>query len=388
MSLLNQRPYTFDRVVRLALTLGVGYGIFMLLDYLQSVLVPFAVAVLLAYLIEPIVRFFQHKARFKSRILSILAALVTVVVLFTGVVMLIAPTVVSNVQHAGELLSKVAEDNQIDEQARSIIPENLWNSIQETLQNPSLTTLFDKEGLPELTTEALQRVLPEVVGVFSSAFNIVVGILGLAVIILYLIFILIDFDSITKGWHQLVPQGIRPRVEAMVHDFGAAMSKYFRAQALIATSVGILFAIGFSLISLPLGILFGLFVGLLNMVPYLQNIAIIPAALLAFIHALDTGQSFWFMMLLVLAVFAVVQAIQDLFLTPRIMGDATGLNPAMIMLSLSIWGKLLGLLGLIIALPMTFLLLSYYRKFLAGQKVLAPMEEGPPCKGKNRNIMF
>jgi predicted PurR-regulated permease PerM len=115
---------------------------------------------------------------------------------------------------------------------------------------------------------------------------------------------------------------------------------------------------------LPLAVVFGLFVGLLNLVPYLQNIAFIPAALFALVHSLETGQSFWVMMLLVLAIFAIVQLIQDAILTPKIMGDAIGLNPAVMLLSLSIWGKLLGLLGLIIALPMTFLLWSYYQRFL------------------------
>jgi predicted PurR-regulated permease PerM len=143
------------------------------------------------------------------------------------------------------------------------------------------------------------------------------------------------------------------------------MNRYFRGQAAVASIVGVLFATGFLIIGLPLGILLGLFIGLLNMVPYLQLIGLIPAFLLALIHALETGSSFWVILGLTGLIFVVVQIIQDAILVPRIMGRVTGLNPAMILLSLSIWGKLLGIFGLIIALPMTFLILAYYRRFLA-----------------------
>ena len=142
------------------------------------------------------------------------------------------------------------------------------------------------------------------------------------------------------------------------------MRRYFRAQALVASLTGLICAIGFVLIGLPLGILLGALVGLLNMVPYLQIIAIVPAIILALIHALETGMSIWLVLALTGLVFVIAQIIQDGVLVPRIMGKVTGLSPAAIMLSLSIWGKLLGLLGLIIALPVSFLLLAYYRSFL------------------------
>jgi predicted PurR-regulated permease PerM len=103
----------------------------------------------------------------------------------------------------------------------------------------------------------------------------------------------------------------------------------------------------------------------LNMVPYLQVIGLIPAFLLALVHGLETGGSVWIPLALTGLVFVVVQAIQDGILVPKIMGRVTGLSPAMILLSLSVWGKLLGIFGLLIALPMTCLLLAYYRRFLA-----------------------
>jgi predicted PurR-regulated permease PerM len=112
----------------------------------------------------------------------------------------------------------------------------------------------------------------------------------------------------------------------------------------------------------------GMFIGLLNMVPYLQLVGFVPTILLAIVKAAETGENFWMIMLMALIVFAVVQAIQDAFLTPKIMGHVTGLNSAIILLSLSIWGSLLGILGMIIALPMTTLLISYYQKYVIRQK--------------------
>lgn len=104
------------------------------------------------------------------------------------------------------------------------------------------------------------------------------------------------------------------------------------------------------------------------MVPYLQIIGFLPTIVLAILKAADTGENFWVILAGALIVFIVVQAIQDGFLVPRIMGKITGLNPAIILLSLSIWGSLLGMLGMIIALPLTTLMLSYYQRFIINKE--------------------
>ena len=86
--------------------------------------------------------------------------------------------------------------------------------------------------------------------------------------------------------------------------------------------------------------------------------------MLAIVKSAETGQNFWMVLSMALVVFAVVQTIQDTILTPKIMGRVTGLNPAIILLSLSVWGALLGLLGMVIALPMTTLLQTYYLRYV------------------------
>ena len=142
------------------------------------------------------------------------------------------------------------------------------------------------------------------------------------------------------------------------------MNRYFRGQALVALISGLLCAIGFYFTGLPLAIVFGLFVGVLTLVPYLKTIALIPGLFLAYLQSVETGQSFGSIILWVSIVFIAVQVIEDLFLVPKIMGKVTGLNPAVILLSLSVWGSLMGFAGLIIALPFTSLIISYYKRFV------------------------
>ena len=147
-------------------------------------------------------------------------------------------------------------------------------------------------------------------------------------------------------------------------DVESGMAGYFRGQSLGALCVGILFAIGFVIIDFPLAIPLGLFIGFLNLVPYLQTLGFVPALMLSLLKAHDTGESFWVIFLSAVAVFAIVQTIQDTIIVPKVMGHVTGLNAAVILLSLSVWGSLLGFIGLIIALPLTTILISYYKRYV------------------------
>lgn len=363
VSLFDQ-PFTFDRIVRLALTASILYGSFLLISYLQDVLIPFAVAALIAYILNPLVAFFQHKLRFKSRIVSILVVLVLVLAALVGVTVFTVPLIGRELIHMEELVKGLAKANNLEQRLQEFIPSLFGESLEDLLREDEVQAFFKQEKTVEYLLEAGKKLVPGLMNLFSGALSVVLGVVGLLIVLLYLVFILIDYDEIMVKWKDLLHSDIRGQVVQFVEDFESAMSRYFRAQTLIALLVGVLFAIGFSIIGLPLAIVFGLFVGLLNLVPYLQTVAIIPAAFLAGIYCLENEENFWWMMGLVLVVFAVVQLAQDAYLTPKIMGDATGLNPAVILLALSVWGKLLGILGLIIALPVTFLIVSYYKSFL------------------------
>jgi len=219
---------------------------------------------------------------------------------------------------------------------------------------------------------AVKKIAPQLWNLLNGSINIVLGMTVSIIVFLYLIFILIDYEKVTEGMLGIIPVKYRTLISGIVHDLEVGMNRYFRGQTLVAMIVSVLFVIGFSIVGLPLAIVFGLFMGVLNMVPYLKTVAIIPALFLAFLQSAETGQSFLYIMLWLFIVFIIIQTIEDLFLVPKIMGKVTGLNPAVILLSLSIWGSLMGVVGLIIALPMTTLIISYYKRFVLKEKVAEP----------------
>ncbi len=364
------KPFTFERVARMVFFTLVILGTYFLLDYLSEVLIPFIIAILLAYLIDPLVSFFQHRLRFKSRILSIIVALLLILAVLTGLGMILVPMISSEVRHMGNLMKDLARTIEIRRSYQEYIPEWLYQYLLEMTQNTDLQGLFEPSRFNEMILKLGQKALPGMWNLFSGTVTFLVGVFGMGIIFLYLIFILIDYRNTMQGWKDYLHPKIRVQVITLVHDFRQAMSMYFRAQTLIASIVGVLFAIGFSIINLPLGIVFGLFIGVLNLVPYLQLVSLLPATFLALIYSLDTGTSYLMYLGLVMLVYVVIQLIQDGFLVPKIMGNATGLNPAVILLSLSIWGKLLGFFGLLVALPLTFLLKSYYVAFLKSENGL------------------
>ena len=357
----EQKPYTFDRVVRILVSVGILAGVIWLAGYLSDVLIPFAIALLMAYLTNPLVNLVQKKI--SNRAAAVFVTLFIIIALAIVLGWLLIPMIAGEIVQMGQIVTELVNDSDLAEKASKKLPPDLWQTIQNFFARTEIKDFFTDINIWKIVKAVAQKVLPGVWGLITGTASFFAWLIGLFVVGLYFVFLLLDYDEV-KRWKELVPPSYRESVVGIVDDFESAMSNYFRGQAAVASICGILFAIGFALVGLPLGILLGLFVGLLNMVPYLQIIGLIPAGLLAFMLAVQSDTSIWTVFAFTGLVFVVVQVIQDTFLVPRIMGRVTGLNPAMIMLSLSIWGKLLGLLGMIIALPVTYLLLVYYRRLL------------------------
>ena len=357
----EQRPYTFDRVVRILLGLSILFGLIWLTGYLSDVLIPFAIALLMAYLTNPLVVLVQKKIPHRAAAVSI--SLFAIIVLAILVSWFLIPRIAGEVIQMGRIVTDLVNNSDLAEKASRQLPPDLWQVIKRFFARPEIKSFFEDINIWKIGQAVAKKILPGVWGLITGTASFLAGLVGLFVIGLYFIFLLLDYETV-QGWKSLLPPAHRDSIAGLVDDFESAMSNYFRGQAAVASICGVLFALGFALVGLPLGILLGLFVGLLNMVPYLQIIGLIPAALLALVHAVQAGVNIWLVLGLTGLVFVVVQIIQDVILVPKIMGKVTGLNPAMMMLSLSIWGKLLGLLGMIIALPVTCLLLVYYRRLI------------------------
>ena len=353
-----RKEITFDTFVRGLMVIGgfvVGY---FLLDRLSDVLLPFFVAWLLAYLIYPLVTFFQYRCHLRYRIPCIVLALLVFLGILAGVLALVIPPTLSELSHLRQDIVDM-----VNTIGQSPLAAQVDQYMRQYFDEKTIAQLFqDKDVMSVIQAGATQAW-----GLISNAFSLVMGVLGALIVLLYLFFILMDYESISDGFVNLFPHRQRSLASMVLEDVKNDMNAYFRGQALIAFLVGILFSIGFSIVGLPVAVGLGMFIGLLNLVPYLQTLGIVPAALLIFLRSSQTGESFWLLLVYCLIVFLVVQGIQDIVLTPRIMGHMMGLKPAIILLSLSVWGSLLGFIGLIIALPLTTLLISYYRRFVLGE---------------------
>lgn len=353
---MERQQITFDTFVRGLIGVIIVVGIIMLLNRLSGVLTPFFLAWLIAYILFPMVKFFQYRCRMKYRILGILSAFIVVGALLTGLFFLVVPPMIDESIHVKDLLVDYLSHSS----TFSNIPDAIQRFLREHLTVDEIMGIVTHQGF----LEGVKAAVPKVWEVIMQSLSVVTGVLSATMVVLYTLFILLDYEKICSGWPNLLPVQYRKFAVQLMSDVEDGMNKYFRGQAVVALCVGILFSIGFIIIDFPMAIGLGLFIGLLNMVPYLQLVGFIPTVLLAIVKAADTGENFWIVLFMALVVFAVVQLIQDTFLTPKIMGKVTGLNSAIILLSLSIWGSLLGMLGMIIALPMTTLLLTYYQRYV------------------------
>lgn len=357
---MERKKITFDSFIRGVIIGGIIIGVLILIKRLSGALLPFFIAWLIAYLIYPLVSFFQYRLKLKNRVISIFCALLTLGGIATAAFYLLVPPMIQEFGRVKDLLMEYFTNNNYG----SNVPRNLSEFLRDNVDPQFLQKLFQEKSL----LDALKEAVPPLWSLVTESVNLLYGVFTFFIILLYIVFILLDYESIAEGWPRLLPVKYRTFLSGIMNDVKDGMNRYFRGQAFVALCVGILFSIGFLIIDFPLAIGLGLFIGALNLVPYLQIIGFIPTVILAILKAADTGGNFWLILAAALAVFAIVQAIQDGFIVPRVMGKITGLNPAIILLSLSVWGSLMGMLGMIIALPLTTLMLSYYQRFIINKE--------------------
>ena len=287
-----EKKITFDSFIRGALTAALLIGLFILLDHLSGVLLPFFIAWLVAYFLYPLVKFYQYRLKMNNRVVAIFAAMLTVIVVLTLGGIFFVPSVMEEIVKLKDLLVQYFAQGS----RNASIPGTVENFIKENIDLHYLQQFFTEENL----VNTLHSLMPKVWSIVNQSVSFVIGILASFIILLYIFFILLDYESIANGWIKLIPAKHRDFVQAVATDVEEGMNRYFRGQALVAFLVGVLFSIGFLIIDFPLAIGFGLFIGLLNMVPYLQLVALVPTVLLALLKAADTGQNFWLILALAL----------------------------------------------------------------------------------------
>ena len=356
---------TLDKLVRwggIALSVLIVYY---LVKILSGVLLPFFIAWLLAYLLNPMVKFVQHKMRVRSRVVSIIITMIAVIAVIALVILLIIPPMIGQFQKLGEVAIKFLNSNTPTNNVTEYI-QQWFRENQEQVNNFFKSNDF---------TEALKVAMPKLFAFVGETANVVISIIASFITLLYMFFILLDYEYLTNNWIKIFPKKNRPFWKELMGDVERELNNYIRGQGLVALCMGILFCIGFTIIGFPMAIGLGILIGILDLVPYLHTFALIPTALLAMLKAADTGQNFWIIFGLAVLVFIVVQIICDMIVTPKIMGKAMGLNPAILLLSLSVWGALLGFIGLIVALPLTTLLMAYWQRYVTKEYKNTELEE-------------
>lgn len=354
--ILGTRPYTFDRVVRMLITILAIAGVVWIVNILRDVLLPFMVAWLIAYMLEPFVQYNRRLLRVRGRVLPVSMTLFEMCLTLVMLGIFFIPSILAEMNQVADLVRSYATGSS----AIPFIPQEFHDFLRKSIDFEWISN--------ELTGKDLQSIITAAGRMLSSGLSFVISVFNWFIVLLYVVFIMLDYEKLLSGFKHMVPPKFRRMTFKIGNDVKNSMNHYFRGQALVAFIVGILFSIGFLIVGLPLAVVLGLFIGLLNMVPYLQLISIVPTTLLCLVYTANSDLEFWEIWWSCMIVYIVVQCIQDFFLTPKIMGRAMGLNPAIILLSLSVWGTLLGFIGLIIALPLTTLLLAYYNQYIRNRE--------------------
>lgn len=351
-----EKKYDFDRVTRLVLTVATIVLGILLINYLAPVLWPFVLGFLLAYILDPVVRWIQRVTGLKKRLVPVIITLLMVITVILLILWFLLPYLVDEVVSMTEMLTKYAKSSF----KIPYIPAAVHNYIRDNIDVNHISTMLSRDQWMKL----LNSVATGTWSVLGQTMNIIISVVSSLIVLLYMVFVLLDFDKLSRSFKAAIPKPYRYMALRVVHDVQNTMSRYFRGQALVSLFVGIIFAIEFYIIGLPMAVVFGLMIGVLNMVPYLQLVSIPIAAFLCLVASVATGGSFWVLFGWTFGAYCLCQLIQDLVLIPAIMKSQMGLNPAIIFLALSLWAYVLGFIGLIIALPLTTLIISYYSEFI------------------------
>lgn len=354
---MKKREITFDTFARALFFVGALVAGYFLIRYLWPVLLPFFIAWMLAYMLFPVVKFFQYKCHLRNRVVSIIITLLLAIALVSGVVLLILPVLIEEVGNI-----KSVAINFIENGTRNAnIPDFIENFFRQTFGQYDLKKLLLKEDVQNL----IKDTVPQVWDFLWTTAGTIVSIVASLIALLYLFFLLLDYEHFSEGFVKMAPKHRQPFVRTLINDVDNSMGHFFRGQSLVALSNTVMFVIGFVIIGFPAPIALGVFIGVISFVPYLQVVGFLPATILALLQAAKTGDNFWMLIGGVCLVYLVVQILQDIIFTPRIMGKMMGLRPAIVLLSLSVGAYILGIIGLILALPVTTIIISYYKRYIS-----------------------
>jgi predicted PurR-regulated permease PerM len=331
-----------------AVASGIVWGMALFVNRFQNVLLPPVVAGILAMLLRPYYDWLLRNCR-GSRSAALILFFLSALVPLAAFLWIVGAFAVNQVLQLFDDLP------------------GLIGRLQETVRThwPRITALLEKYGLMSEFNNQLKnpdgivvslirywggRLSHSLIQLFQSA----AGLFAWAVLPIYLAFFLMaePFEARRIGnFLPFLKKETREDVVYLFSQFVEILLTFFRGQIIVAFAQGMLFALGFAIVGLPYGIVIGISLGFLNIIPYLGSIAGLAVALPLAYFCSGGGLT---LVALVLGVFSAVQAIEGYVLTPRIMGKRTGLHPALIIFAVFFWGVALGgILGMMLAIPLT-----------------------------------
>lgn len=322
------------------------WGLSRLIGFFYNLLVPLVVAGILTLILQPVVDFLQRHlriGRLSAIIILYLAFFISVGVMF----LFLLPALVEQTGNFIDMTPLLLAT--LEERAATYLP-GLTTMVSARIEDGEAEGLF-----------------PQSEGLGSRIMSYIGLLVGLGFVPIFLFFALLSVDGLRRSQIEVLsifgPAAER-RGSYFIHVFLEYMTTFFRGQVVIAMLMGILFAIGFTLIGLQLSILIGVILGLFCLVPFLGTIIGLMLVLpLAYFQ--DGGGIY--LLMLAITVFAVVQLIESWFLTPKIMANRTGLHPATVIISIFFWGIALGgIAGMLLAIPLTAFFVTIWSQIKAG----------------------
>lgn len=368
-------PFTRDRIARIGFGLLIFAALVWLIVRISYFLIPLIIAWLMAYLMLPLLHFLEDKCKIRKRWLSTTIVLLVTIGLVVGLLAILIPSITNEVSKGWEMLKRY----DIGAYLLSLLPEEL-SSRSQLIQK--LEELMGSINMQELFG-SIEQIFTKGWGLIESTFNLIAGGAVIYIFLFYLVFLMLDYEKIQKGFMEMMPVSIRPFMKELGEVTGHYANAYFRSQALIAMICGVVMAVGFYIIGLPMGITLGLLIGLLNMIPYMQTLGYLPLVILVGLQSVMTGDNFFILLLAGVGVIVLSDVLQQVLLTPLIQGQSLGIHPVAIMLSLTVWGSLFGFFGMLFALPLTMICYHFYMKYVVGTPV--PLSGG---KGKMPDFHF
>lgn len=327
------------------------WGLSFVLQVLTPVLLPLAVGGILAYLLDPVVTFFVKRGQSRMKSIWIVFALVLVLVLA-----LLASVVPRLVVESREFFNRVPELlRTTEERINDFITHAPW--VKELLEKRSEIKTEDALNKAPAVLAGVGGVLAAISTWFGTQAMRVASwmglIFGLLLVPIYLFYFLLERDAIVRGWRDYLPiknSRLKEEVVFILSSINDSLIVFVRGQVLVSLCSGTLLTIAFFGMGLNYAFFLGALAGALGIIPYLgAMISLVPAVTLAAVQFRD-----WWHPLAVLGIFALVNMLEGLVISPRIIGERVGLHPLAIIIAVMIGTTLFGgILGGLLAIPLT-----------------------------------